>query len=105
MVVLLTKKNQFKNALEKRQQTRSETVPLSLEFVFKFDGIRIWAFSICWISLFGNNSIDVVSNDMKTDEEFISIFWPIFKWIFNAEVTNEIVFIISSEIWFAACFW
>jgi hypothetical protein len=52
---------------------------LFVESNWKFDGIWIWAFPTCWINLFESDSIDVVPNDINTDDVFISRFCPIFK--------------------------
>jgi hypothetical protein len=64
---------------ERKKQTRIETVELRLIFVLKFDGIRISAFPTCLTTLFDKDSIDFVSNDIKTSDVFIIKSCPIFK--------------------------
>ncbi len=83
------------------EQTRSETV----WFEFRFDGSWICAFPTGWIILLERDWMEIVSNDINTDDVFIVRFWPIFKSIFNAEVNNEIVSFDWSLIWSAICFW
>lgn len=77
-----------------------------LIFELKIDGSEICAFSIDWIDLFRRRDfIEIVSNDINIDDVFVVWFCPIFKWIFNEEVNNEIVFLDCSLILSALCFW
>ncbi len=81
VVVPLTKYNKIKiiKYTKINEHTRSEIEMLFVESNWKFDGIWIWAFPTCWINLFESDSIDVVPNDINTDDVFISRFCPIFK--------------------------
>ena len=82
-----------------------EIVALLLVFELKFDGIWIWASPTNSTRLFERDWIDSVFNDINTWDVFITKSCPIFKWIFNVEVNNDIISLAWLTISFANCFW
>ena len=85
--------------------TWSEIELRTVELNSKFVGIRIREFSTDWMDLFERDWIDIVSTDIHIDDVVMVEFWPIFKWIFNADVVIDSVSVACVDIVFAACFW
>ena len=87
------------------EQTRRDRLWLFVTLVLRTTGSWMRAFPTDWMVLFASDCTEMVSNDMNTDDVLIVRFWPRLRWIFKAEVNNEVVSLLRAVICSAICFW
>ncbi len=102
MVASLTKINLkiIEKWIIKYKLTWRETVSLLLRVELNVDGSWIWALVNGWMILFDSDETEAVCKEVNTDDVFIVMFWPIFKWTLSAAAISDRV----SVTWLAIVF-
>ncbi len=85
----------------KYKLTLTDSVTSLFRVEMKVEGIWMWALANGWMILFDSDERVAVSNETNTDDVFIVIFWPTFKWTFSAAVINDKVSVAWLTIVFA----